>query len=89
MEFDDDGEMFFTCPKCNIVYKGDDADDKFTWIKTKCECGHGKGCDDCGYDCCFDCEEVCKDEDGWSEPDSDEEDDDDEQSDSDEESDSD
>ena len=46
----------FECPECKTVLRGEEADER-SWIATKCECGEGDDCANCGYDVCFKCEE--------------------------------
>ena len=53
-----DTEFEFECPECNTVLQGEAADERF-WIATKCECGEGDDCANCGYDVCFKCEDKC------------------------------
>lgn len=45
----------FECPECGNVT----ADDERVWIATKCECGEGEDCAECGYDVCMKCEDAC------------------------------
>jgi len=45
----------FECSECNTVT----ADDERVWIATKCECGEGEDCAECGYDVCMKCEDAC------------------------------
>ena len=57
----DDGEEedVFECPECYEVLRGDAANDERVWIATKCECGDGEYCANCGYDVCMECEDDC------------------------------
>ncbi len=45
----------FECYECGTVT----ADDERVWIATKCVCGEGEDCAECGYDVCMKCEDMC------------------------------